>query len=536
MTQPSREPSRPPPTGRRGPRRRSLTQPAQRTRAADPARLVAYEVLRAVDDGAYTNLELPSRLRQARVTGRDAAFATELTYGATRMRGLYDPIIEVAAGRPLDALEPAVLDVLRLGAHQLLGMRVPAHAACDSTVALARQTRGQGVAGLVNAALHRITERSRDEWLAEVAPADATQEARLATVTSHPAWIVRALRAALLGHGASVPETVDADLRCLLDADNAAPRVTLALRPGLTDIDEVRTAGARPGALAPTAAVLAEGGDPGALAAVRQGRAAVQDEASQLVALALVAVDVAPARTPDAGSLDAAGTPDTGTPDTAGSLEATDGSGGDLVGERWLDLCAGPGGKAGLLAALARQRGATLFANDVSEHRAQLVRQSVRATAEAGADVYVGVGDGRELGVLEPASYDRVLVDAPCTGLGALRRRPEARWRRAAQDLPGLTALQGELLDSALAAVRPGGVVLYATCSPHLAETRYVVQDAVGRAQARGLGVQMLDTAEAFRAVAVGELPDTGTAPYVQLWPHLHGTDGMFAALLRRTA
>lgn len=531
MNDPSREPSREPPTGRRGPRRRSLTQPAQRTRAADPARLVAYEVLRAVDDGAYTNLELPGRLRQAGLTGRDAAFATELTYGATRMRGLYDPIIEVAAGRPLDALEPAVLDVLRLGAHQLLGMRVPPHAACDSTVALARQTRGLGVAGLVNAALHRITERSREEWIAAVAPAGTPPEARLATITSHPAWIVRALRAALLGHEASVPETVDADLRSLLDADNAAPRVTLALRPGLTDIGEVRAAGARPGALAPTAAVLAEGGDPGALAAVRQARAAVQDEGSQLVALALVAVDVASGRAPGAGGLDSAG-----TLKTDGTLEAADGSGGEQAGERWLDLCAGPGGKAGLLAALARQRGATLFANDVSEHRAQLVRQAVRATAQAGADVYVGVGDGRELGVLEPASYDRVLVDAPCTGLGALRRRPEARWRRAAQDLPGLTALQGELLDSALAAVRPGGIVLYATCSPHLAETRYVVQDAVGRAQARGWGVQMLDTAEAFRAVSVGELLDTGTAPYVQLWPHLHGTDGMFAALLRRTA
>lgn len=472
--------------------------------------------MRAVDEGAYTNLELPARLRRARLGGRDAAFATELTYGATRMQGLYDPVIGVAAGRPLEAMEPSVRDLLRIGAHQLLGMRVPAHAACDSTVALARMVRGPGVSGLVNAVLHRVSERSRDEWLATVAPAGAPAISRLAVETSHPEWIVRALRAALLGHGASTADGVDADLHALLEADNEAPSVTLALRPGLARFDEVASAGAIRGRYAPTAAVLADGGDPGALASVRDGRAAVQDEGSQLVALALLAAHVPPPAPADGSGA---------SPDTQRG-----------AGERWLDLCAGPGGKTGLLAASALAAGATVFANEVSEHRTQLVRQAVRAAVDRGAAVFVGTGDGREVGTLEPASYDRVLVDAPCTGLGALRRRPEARWRRSASDVAALTALQGELLDSALDAVRPGGAVLYATCSPHLAETRYVVADALKRAASRGVAVETEDTAAAFASVTGTPMTGTGDAPYVQLWPHVHGTDAMFAALLRRTA
>lgn len=314
---------------------------------------------------------------------------------------------------------------------------------------------------------------------------------------------MRALRSALLGHGAATGQDVDSQLAELLAADNARPAVTLVARPGLSDVAELTSAGATASRLVSTAARLLDGGDPGAIAAVREGRAAVQDEGSQLVALALAAAPVI--RDP-----------------------------GDS-GERWLDLCAGPGGKAGLLAALARERGAVLFANELSEHRTRLVRNTVAATVAAGGAVYVGTGDGREIGHLEPGTYDRILVDAPCTGLGALRRRPEARWRRSPGDVTALTGLQGELVDSALRALKPGGVVLYATCSPHLAETRYVVADARKRASAAGIGVEELDTQEVFAAVAAIPLSGLGDEPYVQLWPHRHDTDGMFAALLRRT-
>lgn len=488
-------------------RGRSAQRPAERSRSADPARLVAYTVMRAVSEGAYANLELPKALREKGIRGRDAGFATELTYGATRLRGRYDAIIARAAGRPLSRIDGNVLDTLRLGAHQLLGMRVDAHAAVNETVGLARQVNGAGASGFVNAVLRRISEKDLEQWRAEIAgpePAggdsDAQRDARiarLAVLESHPEWIVRALRAALLGHGASTAQTVEEDLERLLVADNTPARVSLVARPGLADLAELCADGAEASAVSPVGALLAAG-DPGGVRAVREGRAAVQDEGSQLVALALAGAEV----TPEAG-------------------------GG---AERWLDLCAGPGGKAALLAALALQRGAGLRANEVSPHRADLVRQTLAAGIRAGATVQVTVGDGRDVGADEPASYDRVLLDAPCTGLGALRRRPEARWRRTTADLAELGRLQRQLLASAIDATRTGGVIGYATCSPHLAETTFVVSD-VTRKRA---DVRVEDARPLFRGPDGAALPDLGEGPHVQLWPHVHGTDGMFFALLRK--
>jgi 16S rRNA (cytosine967-C5)-methyltransferase len=482
-------PDRPPP------RRRSAQRPSERGRRADPVRLAAYSVMRAVADGAYANLELPKVLRGKRIDGRDAAFATELVYGATRMHGLYDRVVEVAAQRPLAEIDGPVLDTLRLGVHQLLGMRVATHAAVDETVALARQVNGIGASGFVNAVLRRVAERDRDAWLEAVTPEEPM--AALAVRTSHPEWVVRALRQALLGHGAATATDVDAQLTELLDADNAPPRVALAVRPGLATTEELLVDGAAPGPLARTAVIL-DHGDPGAIPAIREGRAAVQDEGSQLVALALGAAPVESGSEP----------------------------------ERWLDLCAGPGGKAGLLAALALERGAALVANEVNPHRAQLVRQTLAAAVARGrpGQVTVRTGDGREVGANEPDAYDRVLVDAPCTGLGALRRRPEARWRRQPSDVPGLATLQRELLTSALDATRPGGVVAYATCSPHLVETRFVVADVLKRRP----DVEALDAASLLVDPEGRPIGGTGDPPYGQLWPHTHDTDGMFLALMRR--
>jgi 16S rRNA (cytosine967-C5)-methyltransferase len=240
--------------------------------------------------------------------------------------------------------------------------------------------------------------------------------------------------------------------------------------------------------------VVSSGGNPGDVPAVAQRRAGVQDEGSQLVAHALAAAP----------------------------LEGAD--------ARWLDLCAGPGGKAALLAALAARRGARLVANEVLSHRAELVRRTL-----AGADGVEAVTTEDGTAAPWPAgSFDRVLVDAPCTGLGALRRRPEARWRRRAEDLRDLVPLQRSLVDAALDLVRPGGVVLYATCSPVLAETRDVLASVlVGRDDTSLGDTRSLLTATAgLRAdVPDCEGPMAGTA---QLWPHRHGTDAMFLALLRR--
>lgn len=486
--------------GKGRPRQRSSQRPAERRRTGDPARRAAYDVLREVaDSDAYANLVLPPLLTARRISGRDAAFATELTYGTLRLRGRYDAVIARAADRDVAALDTPVLDVLRLGTHQLLGMRVPAHAAVSETVALARQVTGAGAAALVNAVLRKISATPLTGWLEQVARgAGDDPHERLAAVHSHPAWVVRALHQALLADQRDPDELDD-----LLVADNTAPGVTLVARPGLADpraiVDTQR--GAVAGRWAPTAVVLA-GGDPAQVDGARDGRVGVQDEGSQLVALALAAARVEP----------------------------TDGR----DHERWLDLCAGPGGKTALLGAVAAQRGHRVTAVELHPHRAALVEGSARALP-AGV-VTVRVGDGREIGAQEPGHYDRVLVDAPCTGLGALRRRPEARWRRRPADLAALTALQRELLTSALDAVRPGGVVAYVTCSPHPAETQLVVRDVLRRRD----DVDQIDARPAVASVMPGsgeggdDQPPLGPGPWVQLWPHVHGTDAMFLALLRR--
>ena len=446
----------------------------------DPARRAAFEVLKAVRvKDAYTNLVLPHVLGKHRLAGRDAAFATELASGTIRRRGTYDAVLEACTDRPLSSTQAKVLDVLRLGCHQLLSMRVAPHAAISTSVDLVRSEVGPGPSGFANAVLRRVSEHDLETWLTRI-------EADRSTRSSHPAWIVDAMTAAL------GEDEIDA----LLEADNVPPAVTMVARPGRSSVDEL------PGQPTPYSpyGVVSAGGDPGSVRAVAEGRAGVQDEGSQLVAHALAAADV------------------------------------DGPDQRWLDLCAGPGGKAALLAALAAERGARLVANELQQHRAELVRRalglgSARPTTDGVEAVTV------EDGTAPPwpaGSFDRVLVDAPCTGLGALRRRPEARWRRRPEDLRDLVPLQRALVDRALDLVRPGGVVVYATCSPVLAETR----DVVGSILVLRDDVQLGDTRALLTAAAGlrADVPhcDGPLAGTAQLWPHRHGTDAMFLALLRK--
>jgi 16S rRNA (cytosine967-C5)-methyltransferase len=478
---------------RNRPSERSFTEnaPSQRTRRADPARLVAFEVLRAVSgEDAYANLVLPARIRHHGLDKRDAGFATELSYGALRGQGTYDAILARCVDRPLDQLDPAVLDALRIGVHQLLAMRVPAHAALDQTVGLARAVIGAGPSALINAVLRKVTAHTLEEWL-ELLVAGETDETKIAALRyAHPEWIVRAMRQSLVAHGRSV-----AEINELLEADNAAPVVNLVALPGLGSLDEALENGATPGELVEGSA-LSSGGDLGRLASVREGSTRVQDVGSQLVARAMAAVDV----------------------------NSSDGP------EAWLDLCAGPGGKAALLGALANARGATLLANEPAPHRAKLVSQALSAVPR---DVWrVRTGDGREVGTEQPESFDRVLVDVPCSGLGALRRRPESRWRRTPKDLADLGPLQRDLLKSALAAVRPGGVVAYVTCSPHPAETTAVVTDALRKRD----DLELLDAGAVLDGVSLTGHLGAGHDSTAQLWPHIHSTDAMFLALIRKKA
>jgi 16S rRNA (cytosine967-C5)-methyltransferase len=459
-------------------------QATARQRTADPSRRTAYDALRAVDTrDAYANLLVPTLLRDRGLAGRDAALVTELVAGVLRGRGSYDPIIAACAARPVDQIDAGTLEVLRLGAHQLLAMRVPDHAAVSATVDLAADALGPKPVGFVNAVLRKVSAEELPGWMNRLAPDRVSDPiGHLAMVHSHPRWIVTAARDSL---GGDLAET-----EAFLAANNVPARVTLTARPGRCEVSELLDAGADAGCWSPYAAVL-PGGDPGKIPAVIEGRAGIQDEGSQLVALALAAAPL---------------------------------TGAD---RRWLDLAAGPGGKAALLAALGAQRGAHLLAAERQEHRARLVDAVVGYSATVRSATVV-VADST-VPAWGEASMDRVLADVPCTGLGALRRRPEARWRRQPPDVAVLGRTQRALLGAALQAARPGGVVAYVTCSPHLGETRLVVNDALRKHS----NVQLLDAREVLAGVMTGAA-ELGGRPDVQLWPHRHGTDALYLALLRR--
>jgi len=447
------------------------------------SRTVALELLFAVEfEDAYANLLLPKLLAEAKLDDRDTALAQELAFGTLRWQLFYDRIIEECAKRYSDEIDVKTLAVLRLGAHQLLAMRIPAHAALDESVELAKQFVSRGAAGFVNGVLRRVSERQREEWLQVVLEDLDNPVERLAVEFSHPIWIVKALQQALDLDGRAE------DLRDLLLADNIAPLVSLVALPGManeSDFEDLQI-----GPASPIGAFL-DGGDPNNLVAFRQGRVRVQDQGSQLAALALVNAQ-------------------------AGAK-----------GEKWLDLCAGPGGKAALLAAVASKKGATLTCNELLPHRAKLVKQALSSVDPA---IKVTIEDGREYSQQHGEEFDRILIDAPCTGLGALRRRPESRWRKQQTDVAELTKLQEELLQSAWDCLKPGGVIAYVTCSPHLAETNAIIDWARRKLD----GLQLLNTNEVLRSINP-HLDLNESRKTAQLWPHLHQTDAMFIALLSKS-
>lgn len=438
----------------------------------------------AVDvDDAYANLALPAKIKEFGLSSNDAGLATELTYGTLRMQGFYDRVIANAAARDIDTIDLVVLNILRMGVHQLLNMRVAQHAAVDESVNLAEHMASLGAVGFVNAVLRRTSRHDLEDWQEFITKDISNADERLAALYSHPVWIVRALKQGLEAEGRGD------ELENLLASDNVNPRVTLVELPGFVDAnDEVE---GEPTKYSPLGMSLNTGGDPTRFARVREGVVRVQDEGSQLAALVL-----------------------------SRHHEIT-------PGEKWLDMCAGPGGKAALLAAEATLGGAELTANEVIPGRADLVRKALAILP----DVDVVTGDGVDIGLDQPNTYDRILLDAPCTGLGALRRRPEARWRKSPKDVGDLTALQAQLLTSALHALKPGGVLAYVTCSPHLAETRAIVEGALRKNQ----NVSELDARAVLSDVAMETMDIAGDSLSVQLWPHRHGTDAMFISLLTKS-
>ena len=444
-------------------------------------RALAFELLRRVEeDDSYANLLLPKLLEDAKVDSRDAGFIQELSFGTLRNKLLYEKIIEIASSREIKSIDAHALIVLLLGAHQILGMRVPSHAAINESVNLAKAKASKSAVGFVNAVLRRISEKSREQWISLVSDLADSEDERLSFIHSHPMWIVKSLRAALESRG------LGGSLENLLVADNTAAKVSVAALPGFANVEELSEVGSS-GTSSPIGMELSV--SPSRVPQIQAGHVRVQDQGSQLAVLALLAAEIA------------------------------------AIDTRWLDLCAGPGGKAALMSAVATQRSVLFEANEVSLHRAKLVEQALEPISK----IKVSIGDGRKIGA-SGERFSRVLLDAPCTGLGALRRRPESRWRKKPTDIPELSKLQKELFEASWDALLPGGVLGYVTCSPHLSETTALVAWAESKYRDN---LELLPANAILNAINPNLGLDTAFRT-AQLWPHIHGTDAMFIALFRK--
>jgi len=434
----------------------------------DAARLLAFDLLSEVNrNDGYSNLLLPQALNASKLEDRDRSLVTELLYGTIRMQGKHDWVLAQISDRPWTEVDPGIIDICRLGVHQIHEMRIPDHAAVAATVEVARKRIGESKASFVNALLRSVTRKNLEEWFTPLeAISDPVQ--RFSIAYSHPEWIVSAYYDLLKDW---------TEVEAALKINNEAATPTLVSWPGFSTQQDLIDIGGEPTEYSPYGVHWK--GNPGALDLIKARKIGVQDEGSQLVAEVFA--------------------------------KAADGA-------NWLDLCAGPGGKAALLSSIAKQRDIRFTANEISSARAELVTQVVH-----GARVLVS--DGRTIGE-SAEKFDAILIDAPCTGLGALRRRPEVRWRRTLQDLRALTQLQRELVDSAIDALKPGGVLGYATCSPHLAETSIQIVDI----KRKNLNLSQIDVGQYLPHNLDGATREGA----MSLWTHKHGTDAMYLALFRK--
>lgn len=435
----------------------------------DAPRLLAYDVISEVNrrDG-YSNLLLPQALTASNMDERDRSFTTELVYGTLRMQGLYDFIFSQISDRKWSEVDSDVVDLARMGAHQIFSMRTPIHAAVSATVDVARKQLGESRGSFINALMRKAGARELSEWLAPLSSISDPVE-RLAITFSHPEWIVSAYLDLLKDI-----ELVEHELQ----SNNTPAQPTLVSWPGSSTQEELVALGAVATKYSQYGARY--DGAPGSLEIIRHRKAGVQDEGSQLVASIFA--------------------------------EVTKGA------ESTLDLCAGPGGKAALLAHLIDQRGGDFVANEISEPRAKLVKNVIGKFG-------VIVSDGRKI-TETGRTFDAILADVPCTGIGALRRRPEVRWRRTIKDLSPLLTLQMELADAAISVLNPGGHFGYATCSPHFAETTGQVRQILKNHPE----LKLVDLAPYLPSQLEGASRDGA----LSLWGSIHHTDSMFLAIFKR--
>ncbi|MGH2630213.1 MAG: 16S rRNA (cytosine(967)-C(5))-methyltransferase RsmB [Actinomycetota bacterium] len=422
------------------------------------ARSVALEAIRRVtDEGAYSTIVIPGALRRSRLDERDRAFATELAYGTIRHLTSIDRALDRAASRPVSRMTPSARTILRLGTYQLLFTAVAPHAAVGETVGLARDRER----GFVNAVLRRIATDPPPR------PSGAGVD-DVSLRTGMAAWAVRELDRLLPVEEVEPAAAAFASPAALCVRTNTSAVELDRFREALLEADREPRA-----ASLDATCFLLDGGDPSALPGYAEGWFAVQDQASAFVVRAL---DPRP---------------------------------GDTV----LDACAAPGGKTSFVASLVGDRGVTVGA-DVHPGRARAI---VKGATRLGLHPLVVVQDATAPALRGP--FDRILVDAPCSGLGSSRRRPELLWRNRKDQLSRLAKTQVEIVSALTDLLRPGGRLVYSVCTFPRAETD-AAADAILRHRPD------LEPAD----IAGPE----GRSPRVRLWPHRHGSDGMFVATFAR--
>ncbi len=435
----------------------------------DAPRLLAFDIISEVNRrGGYSNLLLPQALADSSFDERDRGFTTELVYGTIRMQGLYDYIFSQISDRPWNEVDAEIVDLARMGAHQVFSMRTPPHAAVSATVDVARKKLGESKGSFINALMRKATSKELADWL-EPLRSENDVIKRMSIEYSHPEWIISAYFDLLKDENLVREELI---------SNNTPAKPTLVSWPGASSQEELISLGGEPTRYSRYGALLNE--PPASLEVIRHRRAGVQDEGSQLVAQIFS--------------------------DATMSARIT------------LDLCAGPGGKAALLSHICDVSGRDFVANEISEPRAALVKNVIGRFP-------VIVGDARSISDSNQ-TFDAILADVPCTGLGALRRRPEVRWRRTLKDLAPLLQLQSEIVEAALGVLEPGGIFGFATCSPHYAETTAQVQSILKNHDE----LVLVD----ISAYLPEGLEGSNRGGALSLWGHLHNTDSMYLALFRK--
>jgi 16S rRNA (cytosine967-C5)-methyltransferase len=440
-------------------------------------RQAAYAVLlRIQKEGCYADQLMDRELSSGRLSGPDRGLFAELVFGVLRRQGTLDHILSGLLTQPLARQEPQVLIFLRLGLYQLLYLdRIPESAAVNESVNLAKQILPRA-SGLVNAVLRNYLRHKDSVTFPDPAAAPA---ASIAARHSHPAWLVK-LWFSQIG---------EAETELLAEASSRQPPLTLRANTLATTREELLDRFAANGITAAPCrfspfGLMVEGRHhiPG-LPGFREGLFAVQDEASQLAGILLE----------------------------------------PQPGERVLDTCAAPGGKATHLAQLMDNRG-ELLAMDVSGSKLPLIQEAAQRLGIT--IIRTRMADLLQSGAFPADAFDRVLLDAPCSGLGVIRRNPEAKWRLTPEDITRLAATQKVMLKNAIRMLRPGGVLLYSTCSTTLEENEAVVGDFLSRhphCVLENLNQQFPDLRELFTEEGM-----------FRAWPHRHGMDGFFSARIRK--